>query len=138
MRVFLSNNQDTATFENHLLDIGNGMKQKNNGMDIIPCGNIMEMRKNENELITTIYENVEDNYLDENWLCERCILTPKNDNVYRYKINQNLLNKFPGEMKVYRSIDRVQKEEEVVDYPIEFVNSIKLSILPDHKLALKV
>ena len=30
MRVFLSNNQDTATFENHLLNIGNGMTQKNN------------------------------------------------------------------------------------------------------------
>ena len=61
MRVFLSNNQDTAIFENHLLDIGNGMTQKNNSMDIIPCGNIME---NKNELITTIYENVEDNLLD--------------------------------------------------------------------------
>ena len=55
MRVFLSNNQDTATFENHLLDIGNGMTKTNNGMDIIPNGNIME---NKNELITTIYENV--------------------------------------------------------------------------------
>ena len=42
MRVLLSNNQDTAAFENHLLDIGNGMMQINNGMDIIPCGNIME------------------------------------------------------------------------------------------------
>ena len=52
MRVFLSNNQDTTTFENHLLDIGNRMTQKNNGMDIIPCGNIME---NKNELITKIY-----------------------------------------------------------------------------------
>ena len=81
------------------------MTQKNNGMDIIPCGNIME---NKNEIITTIYENVEDNYLDENLLCERCILTPKNDDVY--KINQNLLNKFPGEMKIYRSIDRVKKK----------------------------
>ena len=39
-------------------------------------------------------------------------------------------------MKVYRYIDRVQKE--VVDYLIEFLNSIKLSGLPDHKLALKV
>ena len=36
--------------------------------------------ENKNELITTIYENVEDHYLDENLLCERCILTPKNDN----------------------------------------------------------
>ena len=105
MGVFLSNNQDTATFENHLLYIGNGMTQTNNGMDIIPCGNIME---NKNELITTIYEYVEDNYLDENCLCERCILTPKNNNVYI--INKNLLNTFPGEMKVYRSIDRVQKK----------------------------
>ena len=79
MRVFLSNNQDTATFENHLLDIGNGMTQTNNGMDIIPYGNIME---NKNEPITTFYENLEDNYLDEYWLCERCILTPKNYDVY--------------------------------------------------------
>ena len=62
MRVFLSNNQDTATFENHLLDIGNGMTQTNNGMDIIPYGNIME---NKNEPITTFYEHLEDNYLDE-------------------------------------------------------------------------
>ena len=38
--------------------------------------------ENKNELITTIYENVEDNYFDENWLCERCILTLQNDNVY--------------------------------------------------------
>ena len=42
MRVFLSNNQDTVTFENHLLDIGNGMTQKSNCMDSIPCGNLME------------------------------------------------------------------------------------------------
>ena len=109
MRVFLSNNQDTATFENHLLDIGNGMTQKNNGMDIIPCRNIIE---NKNELITTIYENVEDHYLDENWLCERCIFTPKNDNVYI--INHYLLNKFPGEMKVYRSIDIVKKKRSCI------------------------
>ena len=106
MRVFLSNNQDTATFENYLLYIGNGMTQKNNGMDIITLGNIME---NKNELISTIYKNVEDNYLDDNWLCERCILTPKNYNVYI--INHNLLYKFPIEMKVYRSIDRVQKKK---------------------------
>ena len=50
------------------------MTQINNGMDIIPCGNIME---NKNELITTIYENVEDHYLDENSLCERYILNLK-------------------------------------------------------------
>ena len=56
--------------------------------------------ENKNELIKKMYEIVEDNYLNENWLCERCILTPKNDNVY-------ILNKFPGGMKVYRSIDRV-------------------------------
>ena len=36
MRVFLPNNQDTATFENHLLNIGNGMTQKNNGNGYYP------------------------------------------------------------------------------------------------------
>ena len=36
------------------------------------------------------------------------------------------------------SIDRVVKEEEVVDYPIEFLNSIKLPGLPDHMIELNV
>ena len=63
------------------------MTQKNNGIDIIPCGNIME---NKNTHHDNLY--VEDTYLDENWLCERYILTPKNDDVY--KIYQNLLLNF--------------------------------------------
>ena len=73
------------------------------------------MRKYNEKYEWTHHENllnVEDNYLDENWFCERCILTPKNDNVYI--INQHLLNKFPGEMKIYRSIDRVQKKRSCI------------------------
>ena len=74
MRVYLSKNRDTESFEKNLLDIGNGVLKTNENMDIIPCGIIV---KNHNELISKIYENLLEKYLDEDWLCERCILPPK-------------------------------------------------------------
>ena len=133
MRVYLSKNRDTGSFEQNLLDIGNGVLKKNENMDIIPCGIIV---KNHNELISKIYENLLEKYLDEDWLSERCILAPKNNNVCN--INKRLLNLFPGDPKLYMSIDRVVKEDEVVDYPIEFLNSINLPGLPDHMIEFKV
>ena len=133
MRVYLSKNRDTGSFEQNILDIGNGVLKKNENMDIIPCGIIV---KNHNELISKIYENLLEKYLDEDWLSERCILAPKNNNVCN--INKRLLNLFPGDPKLYMSIDRVVKEDEVVDYPIEFLNSINLPGLTDHMIELKV
>ena len=133
MRVYLSKNRDTGSFEQNLLDIGNGVLKTYENMDIIPCGIIV---KNHNELISKIYEHLLEKYSDEDWLCERCILAPKNNNVCN--INKRLLNLFPGDPKLYMSIDRVVKEDEVVDYPIEFLNSINLPGLPDHMIELKV
>ena len=66
----------------------------------------------------------------------KCIIAPKNNNVCN--INKRLLNLFPGDPQIYMSIDRVVKEEEVVYYPIEFLNSIKLPGLPDQMIELKV
>lgn len=70
------------------------------------------------------------------WLCERAILAPKNDNVS--KINHQIQLQIPGELIKYRSIDTIIDDDQAVNYPIEFLNSLEPSGMPPHILTLKV
>ncbi|XP_025421005.1 uncharacterized protein LOC112691082 [Sipha flava] len=70
------------------------------------------------------------------WLCERAILTPKNDQAAA--INDTLLMSFEGEEKVYTSIDTVVNMEDATNYPVEFLNSLKPPGMPYHRLILRV
>ncbi|GBP89164.1 hypothetical protein EVAR_70207_1 [Eumeta japonica] len=70
------------------------------------------------------------------WLRERAILTPKNDQAPL--INDLLLESFQGKEIVYYSIDTVVNTEEAVHYPVEFLNTINPSGLSYPKLSLRV
>jgi ATP-dependent DNA helicase PIF1 len=71
------------------------------------------------------------------WLCERAILTPKNDQAV--VINDTLLMYFEGEEKVYTSIDTaVVNIDDATNYPVEFLNSLKPPGMPHHRLILRV
>lgn len=48
------------------------------------------------------------------------------------------MDKIPGEEKVYLSADEVDNAENSGQFPTEFLNSITVSGLPEHKLKLKV
>ena len=54
------------------------------------------------------------------------------------KINEIIMEKFPGEGKIYNSADTVAEEELQNDYPTDFFNSITLSGMPPHSMTLKV
>ena len=67
------------------------------------------------------------------------ILTPINDNVdTERKINDIIMDKYPGEGRTYLSADTVAEEDMQHAYPTEFLNSITLSGMPPHSMALKV
>ncbi|XP_060881929.1 uncharacterized protein LOC132953554 [Metopolophium dirhodum] len=70
------------------------------------------------------------------WLCERAILTPKNDRAA--VINEILLKSFKGTEMEYKSIDMVRKTDDAVHYPVGFLNALNPSGFPAHKLVLKV
>ena len=70
------------------------------------------------------------------WLSERCILAPLNESTRA--INAALVAQLPGECVEYRSLDSVLHEFQVVNFPIEFLNSLEISGFPSHLLSLKL
>jgi ATP-dependent DNA helicase PIF1 len=88
------------------------------------------------ELISKVFPDIYNNYHNHKWLCERAILAPKNNVVNA--INLKLLQKLPGITHYYKSIDTVPDHTQIVNYPTEFLNSLKISGVPSHCLSLKV
>nr|CAH7764830.1 unnamed protein product [Callosobruchus chinensis] len=64
--------------------------------------------------------------------------TPKNDDCFQ--LNDQVVEKIPGLLKIYESSDAVVEDDQndVLNYPVEFLNSITPAGLPPHILKLKV
>lgn len=73
---------------------------------------------------------------NHNWLGERAILAAKNNNVDA--LNATIQNFLPGQLVSYKSVDTIMNQDDVVNYPTEFLNSLELPRLPPHNLQLKV
>ena len=92
-------------------------------------------------IVDEIYEKLGDKPCDIEYIRDRAILTPLNE--YVETVNNEILHKLPGELKVYRSYDSIsQGNSNVVAneilYPPEYLNSLKFSGLPNHELKIKV
>ncbi|KAJ8880552.1 hypothetical protein PR048_017022 [Dryococelus australis] len=64
------------------------------------------------------------------------IVSPRNDTVN--EINNLIIQRVPGQVKTYKSIDTVANVDDVVHFPRNFLNSLNSSGLPPHELSLKV
>ncbi|XP_049301813.1 uncharacterized protein LOC125775357 isoform X1 [Bactrocera dorsalis] len=124
-------------FSKELLRIGNGQ------VPIDPCSGLIsiptticQFTSNKYELISSVYPNIAQNYGNYDWLSTRAILAAKNTDVN--DLNWTIQNKIPGDLRSYTSIDRVENEDEVVNYPVEFLNSLMPPEVPPHNLRLKV
>lgn len=137
MRVFLQQDRTAEVFSKELLRIGNGQipVDTSSGLISIPPA-ICQFTSTKDELITNVYPNIGQNYRNYDWLSARAILAAKNIDVN--DLNWTIQNQIPGELRSYKSIDRVENEDEVVNYPVEFLNSLDLPGMPPHHLRLKV
>ncbi|GFW47645.1 ATP-dependent DNA helicase [Trichonephila clavipes] len=77
--------------------------------------------ESEDELIDQVFPNMQQHILEEKWLSERAIQTPKNETVE--KINKKILGEIASETSVYNSIDTVMSSDDTTSYPGEFLNS---------------
>ncbi|XP_020108369.1 uncharacterized protein LOC109724099 isoform X2 [Ananas comosus] len=93
------------------------------------------------DIVSAVYDNLEQNYNDSSYLRDRAIITPINDTAD--EVNAYLLSLIPGEEICYMSADSIcsssaNTEETDVLYPIDFLNSLKFNGVPHHALKLKV
>ncbi|MFS7972712.1 putative DNA helicase [Helianthus anomalus] len=138
--------EQTKIFAQWLLDLGEGkVGGSNDGEATIDIPNdllIADSPDPISDLINFVYPSIVDNSKQPNFFQERAILAPKNDVVQ--EINDRLLSIFPGDEKEFLSSDSICQSEYVNDtvdeslYSPDFLNGLKVSGLPNHKLVLKV
>ena len=56
------------------------------------------------------------------------------------QLNNKIMSLIPGQITEYKSVDSIETDDEdqIVNYPTEFINRLNVSGLPPHKLQLKV
>ena len=124
-------NKDQKEFAKWVLQVGNGELRCSNDSN----GNSIEIPP-----ISVVADNIIESVFDDPTvdITKRVILTPKNDP--SLLLNKQVLDRLQGEQCLYVSVDRVicDDEEEQQNYPLEFINSLTPSGMPEHRLFLKV
>lgn len=91
-------------------------------------------------MVNEIYGQLGGSHEPMEYIRDRAILTPLNE--YVEAVNNEVLHRLPGDLKIYRSYDSICKgASTAVDeilYPPEYLNSLKFSGLPNHELQVKV
>lgn len=137
MRAQISGDERAQVFANKLLQIGEGTYpvDKHSGQ-IILTNELCNIVETPEQLIHKIYPNIIENYTNSEWLCERAILATKNE--IANDINRAVQDMIPGEEKIYTSIDTMIDENQSVNFPTEFLNSLNVPGMPLYCLKLKV
>ena len=130
MRVSLSGDPDMVTFASSLMDIGNGSTVDALGrIPIPPClGHVVD---DLDAFTSTIYPDIDQlSSRPSAWFCERAILAPRNSSVST--INHRLLEQFTSPERRYKSVDTMLDVDDAPHYPVEFLNTLSPSGLPQH------
>jgi len=129
----LDRTPESEAFAEWLLKVGSGSNlTPEKTIELFP-----EMRLPQNDiqgLVNAIYPDIDQGNKPDAYFLERTILSSKNDTVNR--INQMVLDRFPGEETVVISADKVNGHNSDT-YPTEFLNSLTISGFPLAHLPLK-
>lgn len=125
------------SFTDYLLKIGNGTANSKFNHETIELNpNFGKIHNTQENLIQSVYPNLNTNISNLQWVSERAILAITNDIVDN--INYKIIQKVNGEMKTYFAIDSVSNDDETILYPQEFLNSLQPCGMPQYKLCLKI
>ena len=112
---------DEIDFSAYVLTIGYGTDEQHPeiGEDMInvPQEHLVDTL---DILIQRVFLNISDGYSDKYFVVQLAILTPKNDNVD--KINEIMIDRFPGIGKTYLSADTIGEDDVHHVSPIDFIN----------------
>ncbi|XP_020097133.1 uncharacterized protein LOC109716214 [Ananas comosus] len=141
--------EESVTFAKWILDLGDGK------LDTIKLDNeeeatwikipddmlIKDSGDGIKDIVSAVYDDIQQNYNDATYLRDRAIFTPVNETAD--EINKYVLFLLPDEDKVYMSSDSICKSTTNADdndvlYPVDFLNSLKFNGVPHHELHLKI
>lgn len=142
MRAMIYNDEESRTFSKKILEIGEGKNQNQLKSDIKITPDIASYVSSVEELEKKIYDklylpDLTTDWLLENksWLTERGILCPTNEQVDA--TNNRLLSIIPGELFTYYSTDTMENEEDLTNYPVEYLNTLNPGGI-SYQLQLKI
>ncbi|XP_066351522.1 ATP-dependent DNA helicase PIF1-like [Miscanthus floridulus] len=141
-KILLTRNmraQSDPWFSDYLRRIGNGTEETiANDYVHLPEDIVIGYTDTDNcvnKLIQHVFPSLEDNARSTAYMSTHAILSTKNEHVDQ--LNQKMIDRFPGEEKVYHSFDSVD-DDSINNYPIDFLNSITPNGLPPHVLKVKI
>ena len=82
------------------------------------------------QLIQNVFPQIATNYENHERQRERAILAEKNNDVN--EINNIIKGQILGKYTTYISTDTIMNMDEIVNYPIEFFNSLDIPGIPQH------
>jgi len=132
-------------FASWILDIGDGKAgDVTDGEAVVDIPNDLLVENTGDpigDIICATYPDLVENILDPNFFQDRAILAPTLDLVE--KVNDYIMGLIPGDEKEYLSADSVCKCDDDIGLDhrwitTEFLNDIKCSGMPNHRLILKV
>ncbi|XP_057440936.1 uncharacterized protein LOC130732928 [Lotus japonicus] len=142
-----STSRDNAVikdFAKWVLDVGDGnLGDYNDGESDIKIPNDFLIHQSSNpiaDIVHFMYPDILQNVGCNKYYCDKAILAPTLDAVD--SINQYALSLFPGDETTYLSSDSVWRVNDDIGIEAdwlttEFLNGIRCSGIPDHKLVLK-
>ena len=126
-----------SEFAQYLLRVGNGSIPTDN-LDYVTLRDEWCLDGvNVESIVKSVYNNLEANYHDRQYIVDRVVLASRNDDVTR--INSIATNIFPGSQHDYYSIDTVDDDDRMMqEVPLEFLNSLTPKGMPPYHLQLKI
>ncbi|XP_076889972.1 uncharacterized protein LOC143540898 [Bidens hawaiensis] len=142
----MTNTLEIQKFVDWLLDIGEGnLGGPNDGEATISILDDLLIKHSldpMSDLIDFVYPSMLERFNDLTYFQERALLAHLNEVVQ--EINDRMLSYFPGQEMEYLSSDSIDEVERVLEdfdptlYSPDFLNGIKMSGMPNHRLLLKV
>ncbi|KAK3878377.1 hypothetical protein Pcinc_016961 [Petrolisthes cinctipes] len=139
MRVRHSRSGEAQQFADYLLSVGEGREKDVGKCITLPDDMLLPTGSTIIDLCSFIYPDssaVSADISDISHLAERGTLAPLNKDVE--EINKHMIQKLPGEERVYTSIDTVTNPDLAAQYQPEDLHCHRPSAFPDHILRLKL
>ena len=87
------------------------------------------------DVVDAVFDDFENNIGNSEYFKSRVVLAALNEIVN--EVNDEMVQKLPGELHTFHSIDTVKNVDASTMFPTEYLNILSLSGMPEHELKLK-